>query len=189
MDSSRTMAETIGIETERLRLRLWSISDLEPFAALNADPRVMEFFPRPLSREESDAMADLCARFLEADGWGVWALERRDTAEFIGFAGLNIPATPHPFQPCVEVGWRLAFAQWGRGFATEAARAALSVGFERLELTEIVSFAAPSNLRSLRVMEHLGLRESGLFLHADRPEGTPFREQVLYRLRREDWKG
>ena len=183
------MGPAIGFETERLGLRQWRASDLAPFAALNADPGVMEFFPRPLSREESDAMADLCSRFLETHRWGVWALERKDTGEFIGFAGLNIPATPHPFQPCVEVGWRLDAAHWGRGFATEAARAALSVAFDRLELTEIVSFAAPTNVRSLRVMERLGLRESGHFLHADRPDGTPFREQVLYRLRREDWKG
>ncbi len=179
----------IGFETERLRLRQWSATDLEPFAALNADPLVMEFFPAPLSRVESDRMADLCAQFLEAHGWGVWALERKDTAEFIGFAGLNIPATLHPFQPCVEVGWRLGTAHWGRGFATEAARAALSVAFDRLELTEIVAYSAPANLRSRRVMERLGMRESGLFLHADRPEGAPFREQVLYRLRREDWRG
>lgn len=148
------MAELIEFETERLRMRQWKPSDREPFAALNSDPRVMEFFPSPLTRSNSDAMADRCQSLIEERGWGFWAAESKAAQEeVIGLLGLHVPASELPFSPCVEVGWRLAFQYWGKGFATEAARGALRVGFERLSLPEIVSFCAVHHLKSRAVME------------------------------------
>ena len=169
--------------TERLVLRQWREGDLEPFARLNADPEVMRYFPAPLSREQSDAMVDRLSGHIEAEGWGMWALERRDTGEFIGFTGLGVPRQVLPFQPCVEVGWRLAATAWGHGFATEAAREALRVGFDELGLTEIVSFTAVPNMRSRAVMERLGMVRDAAedFDHPAVDVGHPVRRHVLYR--------
>ena len=169
--------------TERLVLRQWRESDLEPFARLNADPEVMRYFPAPLSREQSDAMVDRLSGHIEAEGWGMWALERRDTGEFIGFTGLGVPRQVLPFQPCVEVGWRLVADAWGHGFATEAAREALRVGFDDLGLTEIVAFTAVPNLRSRAVMERLGMVRDAAedFDHPAVDVGHPVRRHVLYR--------
>ena len=169
--------------TERLVLRQWRESDLEPFARLNADPEVMRYFPAPLSREQSDAMVDRLSGHIEAEGWGMWALERRDTGEFIGFTGLGVPRQVLPFQPCVEVGWRLAATAWGHGFATEAAREALRVGFDELGLTEIVAFTAVANSRSRAVMERLGMVRDAAedFDHPAVDVGHPVRRHVLYR--------
>lgn len=166
------MAELIERNTERLRLRQWCTVDREPFAALNADPKVMEFFPAPLDRATSDSMADRCQSLIAERGWGFWAVETWETREFIGFVGLHISAPELPFSPCVEVGWRLAFQHWGKGFASEAAREALRVGFEFLGLREIVSFTAVRNLRSRAVMERLGMREAtDTFEHPHVPAG------------------
>ena len=184
------MIPPIEFTTERLLLRQWRESDREPFSALNADPRVMEFFPSTLDRAASDAMVDRCRTAIAGRGWGLWAAELRGSGEFIGFVGLQIPAAPLPFSPCVEIGWRLAFAYWGRGLATEAARGALSVGFEQVQLPEIVSFTAVINLRSRAVMERLGMIDTGTtFPHPGVPEGSPIREHCLYRLDRERWYG
>lgn len=172
------------IATERLILRAWRDEDVEPFAALNADPEVMRHFPSVLSREESDAGAARIRAFLAAHGWGLWAVEVRGGAPFIGFCGLNIPRFEASFTPCVEMGWRLARAAWGHGYATEAARAAARVGFEELGLAELVAFTAVDNRRSRAVMERLGMREDGEFDHPSVPEGSPVRRHVLYRLRR-----
>lgn len=179
------MAELIELETARVRLRQWQSSDLEPFAALNSDPRVMEFFPAPLSRSESDAMAQRCQSLIAERGWGFWAAESKITHEFIGFVGLNIPAAALPFSPCVEVGWRLALSYWGQGLASECARAAVGVGFHTLHLPEIVSFTAIGNRRSRAVMERLGMQESGTFEHPSVPEGSALRLHCLYRLSRD----
>lgn len=178
------MAELIETETERVRLRQWKSSDLEPFAVLNSDPRVMEFFPAPLSRSESDTLAQRCQSLIAERGWGFWAAESKLTREFIGFVGLHIPIAELPFSPCVEVGWRLAFPYWGQGLASESARAALNVGFQVLQLPEIVSFTAIGNRRSRAVMERLGMRESGTFEHPSVPEGNPLRPHCLFRLSR-----
>lgn len=179
------MAELIKLETERLRLRQWKLADREPFAAMNADPRVMEYFPAALTRAESDAIADRCQLLIEERGWGFWAAECKATHEFIGFVGLHTPSAELPFSPCVEVGWRLSFPRWGKGFASEAAKEALRVGFHPLGLKEIVSFTAVGNLRSRAVMERLGMRESGTFDHPHVPEGLGLRRHCLYRLARE----
>ena len=170
--------------TERLLLRRWREDDREPFAALNADPAVMEHFPAPLSRAESDAFIDRVAPQLEQRGWGLWALEVRDTGAFIGYTGLAAPRFDAHFTPAVEVGWRLARDAWGFGFATEAARAALAVGFGSIGLDEIVSFAAVGNARSRAVMERIGMTHDVAddFDHPALPEGHRLRRHVLYRL-------
>ena len=183
------MAELIEIDTERLYLRQWREADLEPFAQLNADPQVMAYFPAPLERSESDAMAYRCRRLIEERGWGFWAVELRQTKTFIGFVGLHIPTVELPFSPCVEIGWRLAAAYWGKGYATEAAGSALQIGFERLKLSEVVSFTAMGNLRSRRVMVRLGMRDAASpFEHPAVPPGHALRTHCLYRLSREDWQ-
>jgi len=180
--------QPLELETERLRLRQWRREDLEPFAELNADPEVMEHFPEPLDRSTSDAMADWLRLGIAARGWGFWATEERSSGAFVGFVGLSVPRAELPFSPCVEIGWRLARPFWGRGYATEAARETLRVGFELLELDEIVSFTTLGNLRSRAVMERLGMREDpGTFEHPSLPPGHPLREHCLYRIARQEW--
>jgi RimJ/RimL family protein N-acetyltransferase len=182
------MTELIEFNTERLFLRQWRAADYEPFAALNADPRVMEFFPAPLDRSASDATADRCQSRITERGWGFWAVEMRDSQNFIGFVGLNIPIAELPFSPCVEIGWRLAFQSWGQGLATEAAKGALRIGFEVLELPEIVSFTAVQNLRSRAVMERIGMQQAAeTFDHPSVPVGHPLRRHCLYCLSQAQW--
>jgi len=168
----------------RVRLRRWREQDRVPFAAMNADPRVMEFFPGTLSRAESDALADRIEAHLRERGFGLWAIEAPGIAPFIGFAGLSVPRFDAPFMPCVEIGWRLAVAHWRKGYATEAARLALAYGFDTLELPEIVAFTAATNLRSRAVMERLGMHRDPAddFDHPALPEGDPLQRHVLYRL-------
>lgn len=180
------MTAEFEIRTARLRLRSWRDDDFETLVALNADPRVMEFFPATVSREETRARFDRTRARIEARGYGLWPVEVIGGAPFIGMVGLEVPDFRAHFQPAVEIGWRLAAEHWGRGYATEAARAVLAYGFERLGLPEIVSFTTANNLRSRRVMEKLGMRWSpdDDFLHPLLPEGHPLRPHVLYRLRR-----
>jgi ribosomal-protein-alanine N-acetyltransferase len=174
------------LTTRRLLLRPWRAEDLPAFAALNADPRVAEFLPKCLERAESDALAERIAAHFRRHGFGVWAVEVPGEAPFIGFAGLAVPSFDAHFTPCLEVGWRLAFAHWGRGYATEAARRALAHGFGPLGRTEIVSFTARGNRRSRAVMERLSMVHDPAddFLHPALPEGHPQRPHVLYRLDR-----
>jgi ribosomal-protein-alanine N-acetyltransferase len=177
---------TPTLSTERLILRPWREEDLPAFAALNADPRVMEFLPKCLERAESDALAEHIAAHLRRHGFGLWAVEVPGVAPFIGFVGLEAPSFEAHFTPCLEVGWRLAFVQWGRGYATEAARRVLAHGFGPLGRAEIVSFTTRGNRRSRAVMERLSMRHDPAddFLHPTLPEGHPQRPHVLYRLDR-----
>ena len=177
----------VDLVTPRLRLRRWRPEDLEPFAALNADPDVMEHFPSMLSREETAAAVGRVEKHFEDRGYGFWAVEAPGQAPFIGFIGLAVPAFETSFTPCVEIGWRLARDWWGQGLATEGARAALAYGFERLSLPEIVSFTVPGNARSRRVMEKLGMRYTEDFEHPRIEAGHPLRRHVLYRLSRSEW--
>ncbi|MGD1031355.1 MAG: GNAT family N-acetyltransferase [Opitutaceae bacterium] len=174
------------IETERLVLRDWNEEDLEPFALLNSDRETMRHFPSTLSRAESDAMVQRIRTHIEARGYGLWAVAMRDSGKFIGFTGLMTPSFEASFMPCVEIGWRFARHAWGEGYATEAARAALTFGFEILSLEEIVSFTASCNTRSIRVMQRLGMRTdpNENFDHPRLPEGHPLRRHVLYRIKR-----
>jgi RimJ/RimL family protein N-acetyltransferase len=172
------------LETARLRLRRWRAEDREPFAALNADAEVMEHFPAPLSRGESDALAARIEVDFERRGFGLWAVEVRASGEFVGFVGLDLPQIEAHFMPAVEAGWRLARPAWGNGYATEAARAALAFGFERLGLEEIVAMTAVGNTRSRAVMERLGMSRDPAddFGHPKVPVGDPLRPHVLYRI-------
>jgi RimJ/RimL family protein N-acetyltransferase len=175
-----------SLRTERLLLRRWRESDRLPFQAINADPRVMEHFPATLTSAESDALFDRAQEHFNRHAFGPFAVELLESGEFIGFIGLSIPAFAAPFMPAVEIGWRLAFEHWGRGLATEGARAALAFGFGELNLDQIVSFTVPANLRSRRVMEHLGMTHNPEddFDHPNLPAGHPLRRHVLYRIRR-----
>ena len=168
-------------------MRRWRPEDLGPFAALNADPDVMEHFPSMLSPEETAAAIGRVERHFESHGFGFWAVEVPGVEPFIGFIGLAVPAFETSFTPCIEIGWRLARSWWGQGLATEGARAALAYGFERLSLPEIVSFTVPGNVRSRRVMEKLGMRYSEDFEHPRIEPGHPLRRHVLYRLSRAEW--
>lgn len=178
-----------ALHTERLLLRQWREDDLEPFAALNADPETMRYFPALPTREENDTLVEHSRRQIEEEGWGLWAVEVRGGPAFIGFVGLARPSFEEHFTPAVEVGWRLAREHWGRGYATEAAHAALAYGFEKLELEEIVSFTSQLNEPSRRVMERLGMSHEPAddFEHPRVPLGHPLRPHVLYRLPRTDW--
>ena len=183
------LAEAAGsgaeLRTARTLLRGWRASDLAPFAALNADPRVMEHLPAPLTRAQSDAFVlERIVPQFEHHGFGPWALEIPGVTPFAGYVGLMTHTFAARFTPCVEVGWRLAFAHWGRGYATEAARAALSFGFGDAGLEQIVSFTVPANRRSVAVMRRLGMRPDGEFEHPALPPSHPLRRHVLYRLER-----
>jgi len=175
------------LRTERLLLRRWRDSDLDPFAAINADPVVMEhFFHGVRTRAETADFIGRIEQEFERRGFGLWAVEAFGVASFIGFVGLHEAVFEAPFTPAVEVGWRLARAHWGQGYATEAARAAVAFGFEQAGLAEIVSFTNVSNLRSQRVMERIGMTRDplGNFDHPAVPPGHPIRPHVLYRIRR-----
>lgn len=180
----------IEFDTARLRLRTWRDEDRAPFAALNADPAVMEFFPAPQSRAQSDASIDAWMTQFAAQGWSNWAVQTCARGEFIGFVGLSVPRRQLPCSPCVEIGWRLARPFWGQGYASEAARGALALGFGRLQLAEIVSFTALGNLRSRAVMARIGMcpDPAGEFDHPALPEGHVLRRHCLYRLARADWQ-
>ncbi len=173
-----------AMSTERLILRDWKRSDRKPFARINADPRVMEFFPQTLSREESDVVVDRIEEHFRRHGFGLYAAELKDEGRFIGFTGIAIPRFEARFTPCVEIGWRLAAEYWGKGLATEAARAVLEHGFESLAFDKVVSFTVPANTRSLRVMEKLGMTRGTAddFDHPNLPKGHPLRRHVLYRI-------
>jgi RimJ/RimL family protein N-acetyltransferase len=175
-----------AIKTERLLLRHWRDSDRLPFPQMNADPRVMEFFPALLSPAESGALVDRAQAHFDRHGFGPFAVELLENQFFIGFIGLSIPNFDAPFMPAVEIGWRLAFDCWGRGLATEGARAVIRYAFEDLGLDGLVSFTVPENLRSRRVMEKLGMTHDPAddFDHPRLPEGHPLRRHVLYRLTR-----
>jgi RimJ/RimL family protein N-acetyltransferase len=174
------------IETDRLFLRRWRDPDRELFARLNRDRRVMEFFPGPLSAEQSDALVDRIEAHFDQHGFGLWAAELRATGGFIGFIGLAIPRFEAAFTPCVEIGWRLDPAHWGKGLATEGAQAVVRHAFEVVGLDEIVSLTVPGNVRSRRVMEKLGMTHDPKedFDHPILPPGHPLRRHVLYRLKR-----
>lgn len=177
--------------TERLLLRGWRDADRAPFADLNADPEVTEFFAGALSRAESDALVDKIEKGFATHPFGLWAVEVRATGEFVGFTGLSVPSFEAHFTPAVEVGWRLARNAWGLGYATEAARAALAHGFATVGLDEIVSFTTRANVRSRAVMERLDMTCDPVddWEHPRLAPDHPLRPHVLYRLSAAAWRG
>lgn len=178
------------LRTRRLLLRQWRESDHEPFAALNADPAVMEHFPGPLDRAQSDALLAREQVRIAERGWGLWAVEVVASGEFIGFVGLADQDLGFDWTPAVEIGWRLAERAWGHGFATEAAAATLAHAFETLELDEVVSFTASTNTPSQAVMQRIGLQlhPASPFDHPRLKPGHRLEEHVLYHLTAQDWR-
>jgi RimJ/RimL family protein N-acetyltransferase len=173
------------LATERLLLRRWKDTDRGPFAEINADPRVMEFFPGCLTREESDQLMDDIESHFDNRGFGLFATELKAEGKLIGFIGLHVASFQARFTPCVEIGWRIAFPYWGEGLATEGSREVIRFAFERLRLESLVSFTSPENIASRRVMEKLGMTHDPAedFDHPKLPPGHRLRRQVLYRLR------
>ncbi len=184
MESPRTL------RTQRLILRPWCEADLEPFAVLNADPRVMEFFPSCYTRAESDALAGRVMEYFAKHGYGLWAVELPGGCPFLGFVGLSTPRFEASFTPCVEIGWRLALDHWGKGYAREAAHASIDFGFDTLKLDGIVSFTSQLNLRSQRVMQAIGMTHSPDedFNHPFLADSHRLQRHVLYRLSRAEWE-
>ena len=178
-----------AIKTERLILRPWLEEDLEPFAELNADPRVMEYFPSVKSFEETAEEFGLIRGGFDSFGWGFWAASLIEGDKFIGFIGLKNVGFQAHFTPAVEIGWRLAYEYWGKGYATEGAKASLKYGFETLNLDEIVSFTPTQNKKSANVMKKIGMTHNPEddFDHPRLAEGHALRRHVLYRLKRSDW--
>jgi RimJ/RimL family protein N-acetyltransferase len=179
----------VYVETDRLILRNWGDHDSGPFARMNADPRVMEFFPKPLSREESDALIARERARIDERGYGLYAAEESASGSFMGFVGLAEVGFAAAFAPATEVGWRLSREFWGSGYATEAAKAVAADAFTRLGLESLVSFTAVWNTRSQRVMEKIGMiRDAeGDFIHPGLPAGHKLAPHVLYRIDRKRW--
>ena len=171
------------IQTERLLMRRWRESDRAPFAALNGDPETLKYFPGTLDRAASDALIDRIEAGFGERGFGLWALEIAASGQFIGFTGLNPMPDGVPGAGGMEVGWRLARTAWHHGYATEAARAALTVAFDGVGLDEIWSMTAVLNEPSQAVMRRLGLTEVARFDHPRVPEGSPVRPHVVYHRR------
>jgi RimJ/RimL family protein N-acetyltransferase len=184
------MPERGEIRTARLALRRWRQADRVPFAALNADPRVMRHLSDRLTRKQSDDLVEVIEAGFARHGYGLWALELLDTGEFVGFTGLAAASIRAHFTPAVEVGWRLARSAWGRGYATEAARAALAFGFDAAGLAAIVSFTTVANLRSRAVMRRIGMGRDPAddFDHPELPQTSELRPHVLYRITVDDWR-
>ena len=186
-----TLRTPVELHTKRCVLRQWKNSDLAPWAEMNADPEVRRYFPKLLSAEQAAAEAGRCRAAIDQRGWGLWALELPGELPFAGFVGLMPLHFDAPFVPAVEIGWRLARVAWGRGYATEAAHAALQFAFTTLALPEVVSIAVPSNAPSLRVMARIGMARdaAGDFDHPRVEAGHPLRHHVLYRARPPAAKG
>ncbi|MFN8357597.1 MAG: GNAT family N-acetyltransferase [Spirosomataceae bacterium] len=176
------MSSNFVITTPRIGLRPWKDSDQAPFIQMNADPRVMEFFPSCLSADETLAMIERIQQFIKTNGFGFWAAELLQTQQFIGFIGLSMPRFEASFTPCVEIGWRLMPEFWGQGLATEGAAACLTYAFEQLNLNEVVSFTTVTNLRSMRVMQKIGMKHILNFMHPSLPINHPLSEHVLYQI-------
>lgn len=176
------------IETKRLLLRRWSTSDSEAFARINSDPAVMRYFPALYTRERSDEMMRLCNAEIDLYGFSLWAVERKDTNDLIGFVGLHNFDDDLDFCPCVEIGWRLAQSQWGNGFATEAAKECLRLGFTEFDLESIYAFTTLGNKGSRAVMHKIGMFNTGRdFNHPKVPIESGLQRHCLYKISKVDW--
>ena len=175
-----------SLTSKRITLRQWQADDLPAFAKMSASDAVMEYFPSPLSKDQSDQVAAKIKEKIARNGFGFWAMELNETGEFCGFVGLNIPEPELPFGPCLEIGWRLAEEFWGKGLATEGGRLALAFGFDHLNADEIVSFTTLNNQKSQAVMKRLDFEfENETFMHPALEDGHPLKKHVLYRLTKE----
>lgn len=184
------LEELLMIETKRLILRQWREEDLDCFVKLNADPRVMEYFPAVKTLEESVKEYEAILEHFKKHGYGWWAVSERDKMNFIGFIGLRYIDFPASFTPAVEVAWRLAYDYWGKGYATEGARASLRYGFERLNLSDIIAVTSAHNLRSKAVMKRIGMQHDPRhdFDHPKLPKDHKLSRHVFYRIKLEEWQ-
>lgn len=174
------------IETERLILRTWTDKDADPYYDLNQDPKVIEFLLGPLTMQEVKDFITATNQQFDKIGYTLFAVEEKVSSKLIGFIGLNPPKWEAHFTPCVEIGWRLSSQYWNKGYATEGAKAALEYGFNKCDLTEIVSFAVPANVRSIRVMDKIGMQRdlNGDFAHPKLAPEHKFSKHVLYRIQK-----
>ncbi|WP_173911192.1 GNAT family N-acetyltransferase [Acinetobacter sp. Marseille-Q1618] len=175
------------LETHRLRLRQWQGSDLIAFAALNADPEVMQYFPKCLNSDESELLATRFHHLIHKHQWGFWAVELKENQKFIGFVGLHAQPEQFTFSPCVEIGWRLAKQYWHYGYATEAAQACLAFAFEVLKLDAVVAFTAYPNLASAKVMQRLGMTYLYDFNHPRLRQDHLLSRHVLYQIKHSEF--
>lgn len=182
--------KTIHLETDRICLREWLPEDSEPFSRMNSDPLIMEYFPRVLDEAATDKLIGRFQDHFKQYGFGMYALENKETQKFMGFVGLAHVRDIFPFGPTVEMAWRLEYEYWGKGFASEAARAVLDYAFNELKLNEVVAFSVYDNLRAIHMMEKLGMAhdENGDFDYPKLPKGHSLGRHVLYRLKAEDYK-
>ncbi|PCI77252.1 MAG: GNAT family N-acetyltransferase [SAR86 cluster bacterium] len=179
------MGNIYRLETARVVLRQWQSEDYAEFANMNADPDVMRYFPSLLSREESDTLTKKFDNLVIEKGWGFWVAERKSDSAFMGLVGLN-QADDLPVTSCVEVGWRLAKAYWGRGYATETAAASLHFAFSILEQDRVAAFTTLANSRSREVMSRLGMKDrQENFLHPRVSQSSGLKEHVYYQISRE----
>lgn len=182
------MSTATTLSTDRIILRPWKDDDYTPFHIMSSDPQVHEFLPRFPDRSACDAFADKLRADFSRRGWGFWVLEQKESGDFMGISGMHEPGPEFGVgRPCVEIGWRLAPAFWGKGYATEAARAVMHFAFTELRLDELVSFTAVANKRSFSVMERLGMEREKVFDLLLMPPGDPNRPHYLYRLTRQQW--
>lgn len=173
---------SIQLETSRLILRAWKESDLKPFYALNSNTEVMRYFPHCLTPEQSDVLAHKFQRIIKTQGWGFWAVELKQSGDFIGFTGLNAQPSQFTFSPCTEIAWRLEQKYWGNGFAIEAATACLNFAFDSLKLDQVVAFTAIQNTKSQAVMQRLGMQFRDYFNHPALDNSSPLQRHVLYQI-------
>jgi len=170
------------IATPRLGLREWLPTDILPFIAMGKDPEVMRYFPSLLSEEQTLQMIDRIQTGFSKNGYGLYAVEEKSSGTFIGFTGFSIPRFESFFTPCVEIGWRYQKEAWGKGYATEAAKACLQYGFETLGFTEVVSFTSVLNTPSEQVMQRAGMTKKAEFDHPNIPSGHQLCRHVLYHI-------
>lgn len=183
------MTKIYELETERLRLRQWTVEDYPAFAELNGHAEVMEHFPNTLSQTESDNFASKVQNMIEEQGWGLWAMEEKSSQSFMGYTGLNKVPETLPFSPALEIGWRMSNKFWGKGYATEAAKKVLEFSFTELEKDEICSFTAVTNKKSSSVMERIGMTNlKRNFMHPHVADGHRLKEHVLYTITQSQWK-
>lgn len=170
------------ITTERLGLRRWLPADTEAFIAMNSDAAVMQYFPQPLQPQQTLAMLQRIEDCFTTNHFGLYVAEEKHTQTFLGFTGFSIPNFNNFFTPCVEVGWRYRKEAWGKGFATEAAKACIDYGFTTLHFDRIVSFTAKINLRSEAVMQRAGMTYVTDFKHPNIAKDHPLCTHVLYTI-------
>lgn len=174
------------IETPRLILREWKETDRAPFARMNCDPLVMEHFPRILDEKSSGKLMDRFQKHLKEHGYGMYAIERTEDNEFVGFAGLAEVPFAASFTPAVEIAWRFDYEYWGLGYGMETGKAVLDHAFKKLDMKEVVAYTVHDNMRTIDLLERLGMTRDpdGDFDYPGMRKDHPLGHFVLYRAQR-----